>query len=203
MAQKQLIFIDESGDSGFKKASSTHFVVAAVCFYDTVVAENVSATMARFKKQIGWSEDREYKFTKTKKRHVKALLEKIAAYDYTIYAIIVNKRTVQKIPSGNFHSEVVERLLAKIPMEEATIKLDGSSGTNHMKSVETFFRKATNVKGRKVKRISFADSKKNLLVQLADLVAGAMLRYAQANKTDYLDYYKILKCHLKAVYRYK
>jgi hypothetical protein len=46
MTNKQLVFIDDSGDPGIKPYSSSHFVMAAVVFADDLVAEEVALTTA-------------------------------------------------------------------------------------------------------------------------------------------------------------
>ena len=74
MRSKQLVFIDDSGDPGVKTHSSSHFVMAAVVFNDDLVAEEVALTMRKFRRQLGWTDDHEYKFNKTKKDYIKQVL---------------------------------------------------------------------------------------------------------------------------------
>ena len=47
-----LVFIDDSGDPGFKieKGSSTHFVIAMVCFDDTLEAEKTTVAIKELKR---------------------------------------------------------------------------------------------------------------------------------------------------------
>ena len=49
----------------------------------------------------------------------------------------------------------------------------------------------------KISKVKFVDSKTDNLIQLADLVAGSILRSTQPDKTDSGDYLDILKKHNK------
>lgn len=64
---KQLIFIDDSGDPGFKSTSSANFVISAVLFTDSKIAMNVSKCISGFRKSLGWRHDNEFKFSKVRK----------------------------------------------------------------------------------------------------------------------------------------
>ena len=51
---QSLVFIDESGDAGFKieKGSSSHFVVVLVIFNDELVAEETALTIKKLKREL-------------------------------------------------------------------------------------------------------------------------------------------------------
>jgi hypothetical protein len=61
---KQLVFIDDSGDPGFKikKGSSPVFVIALVIFDDHLVAEEVSLAVKKLKRELGFPDDMEFHF---------------------------------------------------------------------------------------------------------------------------------------------
>lgn len=79
---KQLVFIDDSGDPGFTKASSSNFVMAAALFMDQDVARRLSERILQFHEQLGWREEYEFKFTKIKidGRSSKRNMQKTATY---------------------------------------------------------------------------------------------------------------------------
>ena len=60
-ATKQLVFIDDSGDPGFKlnRGSSKHFVIACVIFDDPLDAEETALQMKKFRRDLGWRQDKE------------------------------------------------------------------------------------------------------------------------------------------------
>jgi hypothetical protein len=65
----QLVFIDDAGDPGFKteSGSSKYFVIACVIFDDNLIAEETSLAMKKHRRTIGWRDEQEFKFSKTKK----------------------------------------------------------------------------------------------------------------------------------------
>jgi hypothetical protein len=64
-----LVFIDDSGDPGFKfdKGSSTHFVIACIVFDDNLDAEETALKIKRLRRSLGWRDDHEFKFNKASK----------------------------------------------------------------------------------------------------------------------------------------
>ena len=91
MAGKQLIFIDDSGDPGFKKASSSNFVLAAVVFANLDDAIEIDAAMSDYRRSLGWRDGHEFKFRKVSAKIKKNLLKIIKNYDFKVYAVYTNK----------------------------------------------------------------------------------------------------------------
>jgi len=198
MKAKQLVFIDDSGDPGIKNRSSSHFVMSAVVFNDDLVAEEVALAMRKFRRQLGWTDDHEYKFHKTKKDYIKQLLRLISQYDFSVYAVVVNKARFSSMPKGLYNDSISE-LLRLMPLQNASIKVDGGAGTDYSKRAVSYIRKNANTKAGQIVDIKFADSKENVLVQLADLVASSIFRSTQTGKADHRDYVVILKKHISEI----
>ena len=198
MKTKQLVFIDDSGDPGVKSHSSSHFVMSAVVFNDDLVAEETALTMRKFRRQLGWTDDHEYKFSKTKKDYIKQALRLVSQYDFDVYAVVINKAKFHEMPKNLYH-DCASELLKLIPLKKAAIKIDGHAGTNYTKRAISGVRKNANVVAGQIADIKFADSKENVLVQLADLVASSIFRSTQIKKADHNDYVAILKKHISEV----
>lgn len=192
MRNKQLVFIDDSGDAGTKPSSSSHLVMAAVVFNDDLVAEETALAMRKFRRQLGWTDDHEYKFNKTKKDYIKQVLLLIAQYDFWVYAVVIHKKRLKLAPKG-VYNETISELLKMIPLKKAAIKIDGHAGTNYTKRAISLIRKNAHVTAGKIADIKFVDSKENILIQLADLVASSIFRSTQTSKTDHKEYVAILK----------
>ena len=111
--KKQLVFIDDSGDPGFKGAASSHFVVACAIFMDDLVAEEVALAMRKYRRLIGWDDE------------------------------------------------------------------------------------------RKIIDVRYVESKENMLIQLADLVAGSIFRSTQIKKSDHADYMKIIRKRIDRIHKYE
>lgn len=49
--------------------------------------EDISLGIRKFRKELGWNENTEFKFNKTNKKYVKELLQRIMIFDFRIRAI--------------------------------------------------------------------------------------------------------------------
>jgi hypothetical protein len=199
---KEYIYIDDSGDPGFKTdgGSSKYLVIAAVVFTDSLIAEEVSLEMKKFRRSIRWTDDREFKFHQTKKSYIKDLLKIVNKYDFEIYSISVDKTKIkQPANQKTFYYEVIAGLLKNIPVKSADAVIDGGQGINYLKSVRAYLRQESNLYGKKIAKISFANSQNTMLVQLADLVAGSIFRSHRTNKVDSKDFEMIFKKHLTEI----
>lgn len=201
---KQLVFIDDSGDPGFKldRGSSKHFVIACIIFNDPLDAEEAALLIKKYRRGLGWRQDREFKFNKTKKSFVKELLAVVCTSTFTIRAICIDKSQVYshelKNKQDSFYNYAIKEVLAKSQnLNKASIRLDGHSGREYKKSAITYLRREVNTHSPKIGKVKFVDSKTDNLIQLADLVAGSVLRSTQPDKTDGNDYLDILKKHNK------
>lgn len=197
---KQLVFIDDSGDPGFKldKGSSSHFVIACVIFDDPLDAEETALAIKKFRRTLGWNQNREFKFNKTKKSIVIDLLKIVCEGNFSVRAICIDKAQIRSLELKNrqdsFYNYAIKEVLSKSEMlHKASIRLDGHAGREYKKSAITYLRREVNAHSQKIAKVKFVDSKTDNLVQLADLVAGSILRNAQANKSDRLDYLGLLE----------
>ncbi|MBR3256759.1 DUF3800 domain-containing protein [Candidatus Saccharibacteria bacterium] len=194
---KQLVFIDDSGDPGFKEgASSSNFIMASAVFIEPKTASEVNHAISDFRRSLGWRENAEFKFRKTNKRIIKQLLEIISRYNFQIYAVYVDKTGYKTIfplfDKEKLYNWTIKELLKIIPLSDASIKIDGRSTKEHKRRVSSYLRHEINTKTRKIKEIKTEDSVKDNLIQLADLIAGSINRSMQPEKTDAKTYLKIL-----------
>lgn len=192
----QLIFIDDSGDPGFKGATSNNFIMASAVFIDSATATKVNSVISNYRQSLGWREETEFKFRKTNKQIIKQLLYSICKYPFKIYAVYVDKTSYkQMLPvfdREKLYNWAIKELLCIIPMNEALIKIDGRSSREHKLRVKSYLRHEININCHKIKNIKTEDSTKDNLIQLADLIAGAINRSMQTDKTDSQEYLAIL-----------
>lgn len=195
----QLIFIDDSGDPGFKKGvSSSHFLLAAALFMDSDTAKAVNDAITDYRRSLGWRDDYEFKFAKIRKDIITELLKIVTHYDFQIYAVYVNKENYTNLfrfclDSEKFYNWATKELLATMPLAEARVKIDGKYNKQYKLHVKTYIRKELNTKSRKVAVFGVQDSKRDNLIQLADIIAGSIHRSFQSDKTDSEKYISIIK----------
>ncbi len=196
---KQLIFIDDSGDPGFKSVSSDNFVMVAALFIDPKNAESVMREIGSYRKELGWRYNHEFKFTKNPKNIVMELLKRVNQYDFRVYAVYIDKVDFRKITPGmvpffdkeRLYNWMIKELLREMPIKTAKITIDGRSSKQNMRNTKTYLRREISGDGVKVD-IKFEDSTRADLLQLADIIAGSVNRSLQTNKTDTKKYISML-----------
>lgn len=78
------------------------------------------------------------------------------------------------MPKG-LYNDTISELLRLTPLKNASIKVDGGSGTYYTKRAVSYIRKNANTRTGQISEIKFADSKENVLLQLADLIAVSFM----------------------------
>ena len=205
---KQLIFIDDSGDPGFnKKASSEIFLMAAVVFDDSKDASLANERIAAIRRHLHWRPNREFKFRKVDKKTKMYFLQEIYFCNFSIYAVYVNKLDYPAM--FRFHKKEplytwsIKELIKTIHLNQAQIVIDGECGRNHKLHLSSFLRKGVGTEGRNIRNIKVRDSRSDNLIQLADMVAGAINRSFQTDKTDSDSYIGIIQKKIKNIKKLK
>lgn len=195
----QLIFIDDSGDPGFKQnISSSNFILAAAVFINPESATSVNDAISAYRRHLGWRDDHEFKFAKIRKDIIIELLNIVMQYDFRIYAVYINKADYPNlfrffVDKEKLYNWATKELLAIMPLANAKVKMDGKYGKQYKLHVKTYLRKELNTRTRKIASFGVQDSKRDNLIQLADIIAGSINRSFQTDKTDSKDYIRIVK----------
>lgn len=207
---KQLVFIDDSGDPGFKldKGSSSHFVIACVIFDDALDAEETALIIKKYRRELGWSDKREFKFNKTNKAIVSELLTRVSGSNFRVRAICIDKSKIYshelKNKQDSFYNYAIKEVLSKTDsLNAADVRLDGHSGREYKKSAGTYLRREVNARSQKIAKVRFVDSRTNVLIQLADLAAGSILRSTQTTKTDRAKHIKLLDARIEDIWKFR
>ena len=86
----------------------------------------------------------------------------------------------------------------------AKIRIDGSGDRLFRRSFLTYLRKELNTKDKKImKNIKLVDSKSNVLIQLADMLAGTIRRYKEGEKIDGKEYWEIIKKNVEDCWEFR
>lgn len=206
-----LVFIDDSGDPGFKfdKGSSTHFVIACIVFDDNLDAEETALKIKRLRRSLGWRDDHEFKFNKASKDIRLAFLNEIKGCKFRIRAIIADKSIIRSVElrrnKNKFYNYMIKEVLSKSAgkITDGRIRLDGHEDRSYKKAATTYFRQQANPDGSIIKDMKFVNSKNDNLVQLADMVAGSLLRTTQKRKTDSDIYLKVINKRIEDIWYFK
>jgi len=206
-----LVFIDDSGDPGFKfnKGSTSHFVIAMVIFDDDLEVEKTAVAIKELKRDIGLSDADEFRFFKTCNDYKKLFFKKIKPFSFKIRALVVNKSVIYstklKTDKNSFYAYFIKEVIKKShnTLLNARIRIDGSGDRIFRRNFFTYLRRELNSTDRKLmKNCKMLDSKGNVMIQMADMVAGCVNR-TQSTKPDAKDYIKIIKGHVEDIWRFK
>ncbi len=188
------VFIDESGDAGYKfeSGSSRYFVVACLILRRAEQVDLLRQSLNEIKFAFNWRFDQEFKFSKMKPALQARVLEGVDFATLCVRVFYIDK---SEYPRGYLsHSEMLKLSLQRISEDlvEAIVKIDGASGSSHKRIIGAF--RPTSVpesQPRSFRSIRLVKSETEVLIQLADLVAGVARRSFSANRED-KDFYRAL-----------
>ena len=196
-----LVFIDESGDPGLKigSGSTDYFIVTLVAFEENDEALLTDQRIELLKHELGFPPHFEFHFTSVKGAYREAFLSAVASYGFFYFSIVINKR---KLTGEGFKfkesfykyacSLVFEN--AKPHLNNATVVIDGSGRREFRRQLGSYLRRRINdTKGdaRYIGKIKIQDSRRNNLLQLADMICGAVAR-SYTQKADAETYRRLV-----------
>lgn len=186
-----LIFIDDSGDTGFKfgSGSSRYFVISLLIFDDNLEAEKMAVAIKELKRFHKLPDHEEYKFNKSKERIRLEFLTCINQFSFRVRSLVVEKEVLHSPElhkKESFYAYFIKQALkfSNGTVKDATIKIDGSGDRVFRKNFLTYLRKELNSTERHiVKKCRLADSRSDALLQAVDMIAGSIRRsYEDADK---------------------
>ena len=88
-----LVFIDDSGDPGFKigKGSSLVFVIACIIFDDELQAEKTALAIKELRRELKFPDSIEFKFSKSSKEVRVKFCCSVSDYKFKIRCLVINK----------------------------------------------------------------------------------------------------------------
>lgn len=196
-----LVFIDESGDPGFKitKGSSRHFVIALILFREDLDAEETALKIKKLKRRLGKSDTFEFKFNKCNRKLRENFLIEIKDCGFSTRAIVFDKKSIYsnhlRLNKESFYGFSLRQVLEhnNNTIVNAKVRIDGRGERVFKKELSTYLRRSLNTKTKKVmSNLRFRDSKSDVLIQLADMIAGSIRRYFDKSTTDWELYRKII-----------
>lgn len=180
-----LVFIDESGDSGFKldSGSSEFFTVSLVVFNDLEEANACDHRIQLLKRELGKSEKWEFHFKENSNKIREQFIKAAIKYEFFFYSIVINKRNIysENLTSNkdSFYKYTCSLVFenAKDKLDNAIVLIDESGNKDFKKSLSNYLKKRMNDYEKKViKKVKMQKSHSNNLLQLADYIAGIINR---------------------------
>lgn len=188
-----LIFIDESGDPGLKleAGSSKYFVIALVGFEDHDEALAVDDRIAALRREQGFPNDFEFHFNKLKHVHRHLFLETVAPYKFFYFGVVVEKAKLigrEFSFKESFYKFACGLIFenAKTRLNNAIVVIDETGSMDFRRELKSYLvRRLKDDSGRCfIKKIKMQSSIKSNLLQLADMVVGAIARSYSGKKNS-------------------
>jgi len=203
---RMLVFIDESGDPGFKlnKGSTAVFVVALVAFRQVDQARAAQAAIDTIATRLRVRP--EFKFSKCRSEIRDAFFTAVAPFEFSVRAIVVRKALIYsahlRAEKNAFYSFFVKSMLKFDDglLEAARIVIDGSGDREFKREMAAYFRR--HLGSGKVKSIQFRNSASDRLVQLADMCAGAIARSFKTDRSDHSRWRGLLGTKIEHVWEF-
>jgi hypothetical protein len=188
MESVMLVLIDESGDPGFelKRGSSPYFVVCMVVFKNFDQAEACSSAIQQLQKDK--SVYPEFKFSNCRAEIRDHFFACVRKFDFSIYALVVPKRDIYsptlRSDTGKFYNYFVRQLLTQNQalLAGADIKIDESGDRRFKQELIAYLRRVMDKDC--IKSVKFKPSRGDHLIQLADMVTGAISRLYTEKKDN-------------------
>jgi len=191
----KFIFIDESGDPGFgNKSPTTHFILSMLIFdsnEDMIIA---SRTLQNFKSTLNFKT--EFKFTKSYKNLREKFFETIRVLNFRVKIVCVDKSKIKseifiKKPQEFYNFYLKELIKNTKDLNNLIIIIDGEAKRLLALELKAYLRKDNNIN---IKQLKFQCSKKEILLQMADMIAsGIGYSFNRRDKIDSDKYYNYLK----------
>jgi len=157
--------------------------MAACVFTDTQEIEAAAAKMGSIKRRFGRSERWEFKYAKSPMPEKDALFEALGSIEFVVRAVILSKGPTfrEADPRGLALAQLFLRESGFIG--NAKVVIDGKNSKVFDIESAGRLRKQINAQAPgTIDKVTFADSSRNSMVQLADMVAGAIRRSQYAGE---------------------
>jgi len=188
------LWIDESGDAGFKftKGSSRFLVLVAVYIIGTIENEHtVSKSVVKLKEDLKLTKRYEFKFSRCKNEYKNNFLTMLKSIPIQYKAIVVDKKALKNHSLRNnpkqLYAELIRRLLYdnNPPVSEAVVVVDEATVHIHKAEYQKDLKKY--LSKTLVKKIVQKRSSTNSMIQVADMLAGSIFRaYEKEDNTYYI-----------------
>lgn len=196
-----LVFIDESEDTGLKivEGATKYFVITMVVFSEHDEALSCDKRIDLLRRELRLAEDFEFHFHRNSNRVRGAFFKAILPYQLFYYGIVINKPKLFGEGFNNkesFYKYACGLLFenAKDKLEHAIVVIDESGRELFKYQLAKYLKSKMNIEDKnRIKKVKMQNSKNNNLLQLADMIAGAVNRILDAGKKSKIIFREFIK----------
>lgn len=171
-----------------KPGSSTHFVITAVSFSETTSASACDDAIAKLRRQCFRNDRAEFHFNTCSHRHRELFLRSVAGHDFRHWSLVLNKRLLggQGLSHRSAFYDYAAKLLLEMRgelLKDAIVCMDRSGNRDFYRHLQKVLRDSLNAPGSAlIHRLKTEHSHSNNLLQLADMICGAIARSFYGSK---------------------
>lgn len=195
-----IVFVDEAGDTGLKlkQGSSQFFIITLVIFDEDDEALACDQRIALLRRELGVGQEFEFHFNETPRRIKDHFFKAIVPYNFFYVSTIINKKNLygEGFKFKNSFYKYTCRLVfdnVKQYLEHAIVVFDGSGSRQFKQELATYLRKRMNDDATlRVRKVKMQDSKNNNLIQLADMVCGAVNLSLKSSEDENWEYRRLI-----------
>lgn len=195
-----IVFVDEAGDTGLKlkQGSSQFFIITLVIFDEDDEALACDQRIALLRRELGVGQEFEFHFNETPRRIKDHFFKAIVPYNFFYVSTIINKKNFygEGFKFKNSFYKYACRLVfdnVKQYLEHAIVVFDGSGSRQFKQELATYLRKRMNDDATlRVRKVKMQDSKNNNLIQLADMVCGAVNLSLKSSEDENWEYRRLI-----------
>lgn len=198
-----LVYVDESGDTGFKfdTGSSRRFVVVAVVFANQSDADACSEAINRLRAALKWHPNYEFKFNRSDEATRRRFLKTITVFPFRYYAFALNKPRLMDgalRKKDQMYTRVVQWVFenAMKSLKDAEVVFDSRGERTFYVFLEKFLKSVVRINNchDAISSVRAVDSHSENLLQMADMICGALNRY-YSDKPDAREYLPLVAGH--------
>ena len=124
---------------------------------------------------------------------------------FEVYALVIDKNKIYsphlRSNTKNFYNFILKQLLAKNPIKEAKVKIDGRKSKVFKRELQAYLRQGQD---GMVSKLKFVNSKNDFLIQLADMCCSAIAySYNRADKLESDIYVKLLGQRINNIWEFE
>jgi Protein of unknown function (DUF3800) len=202
-----LVFIDESGDPGFKltQGSSPVFVLVMILINDNNDAQITTDAIQNLRRKLGFNT--EFKFNKSRDDVKQAFFETVKSCPFKIRAVVIEKAKIRsshlREEKTSFYNFFLKTMLHfnNGRLKNARVMIDGSGDKSFRQGLAKYIRK--NASENMIEDLRFKDSHKDPLIQLADMCAGAIARSYRVDRPEPKKWLKLLRHHIEDIWEFE
>jgi hypothetical protein len=199
-----LVFIDESGDAGFKVDSSSCLIMSMVIFDDYGHAD-AARTLIRAVGQQARIKP-EFRFTNCSGATRDLFFSSLESCAFRVRGIVMCKENIYshylRNHPGKFYNYTLRQMITHHGLQQAKIRIDGNAKKEFLKEAKAYLR--NQAPAGTIDNLKFLDSRNEPLIQLADMVTGAIARpYNRPDRSDAHRWRQMIDGKIENIWEFK